>query len=108
MFPAIEFAVLFVIFVLALVAVGVAADLVNSGRAGRRLQEFRWGRFFVRIWLLATIAWIYALIWLGDALDFTALISAAALPSGFAFVFGIAVRRVIIGSPNDPPHPRPE
>jgi hypothetical protein len=97
MYPVVEFAALFVIFVTCLVAVGVAADLVNSGRAGRRLKEFRWGRFFLRLWLLATIAWMYALIWLGDSWDSTSLMSAVVLRSGFAFVFGIALRRVTIG-----------
>jgi hypothetical protein len=103
MVPVAEFAALFVIFVSCLVAVGVAADLVNTGRAGRRLKDFRWGRFFVRLWILATIAWMYGLIWLGESWDFPSLISAVALPSGFALVFGIAVRRVIIGPQSDPP-----
>jgi hypothetical protein len=52
---------------------------------------------------LATIAWTYGLIWLGDSWDFTSLMSAIVLPSGFAFVFGIAVRRVIIGPQSDQP-----
>jgi hypothetical protein len=103
MLPVFEFAAIFVFFVSCLVAVGVAADMVNSGRAGRWLKNFGWGRFFLRLWLLATIAWTYGLIWLGDSWDFTSLMSAIVLPSGFAFVFGIAVRRVIIGPQSDPP-----
>ena len=103
MFPVVEFAVIFVAFVSCLVAVGIAADLVNTGRAGRRLKNFRWGRFFFRLWILATIGWMYGLIWLGDSWDFASLISAVVLPSAFAFVFGIAVRRVMIGAQGDPP-----
>jgi hypothetical protein len=103
MVPIFEFAAIFVIFVSCLVAVGVVADKVNTGRAGQRLKKFRWGRFFLRLWILATIVWMYGLVWVGDTWDLPSLMSAVVLPSGFAFVFGIAVRRVIIGPQIDPP-----
>jgi hypothetical protein len=101
MLPVIEFAALFALFVSCVVAVGVAADIVNTGRAGRRLKNFRWGRFFLRLWILATIAWMYGLVWLAEFWDLPSLISAAMLPSAFALAIGIAVRWLIIG-PSDP------
>jgi hypothetical protein len=102
MFPIIEFSALFALFVACVVAVGVAAELVNTGRAGQRLKSFRWARFFLRLWILATIAWMYGLLWFGDSLDFPSLISAVVLPSGFALAIGVAMRWVIVGPSSDP------
>ncbi len=83
-----------VVFIAAVVAAGVVAEAIWSGRAGPVLAHFRWGRFFLALWAVATIAWALVLMRLMGTADLLRLLSAAALPSGFVLALGVGLRWV--------------
>lgn len=87
------------LFIAAVVAAGVVAEAIWSGRAGPRLAHFRWGRFFLGLWVVTTIVWALALVRLMGTADLPRLLSVAALPSGFMLALGIALRWVFAELP---------
>jgi hypothetical protein len=87
------------VFIAAVVAAGVVAEAIWSGRAGPHLAHFRWGRFFLALWAIATIAWALVLVRLMGTADLLRLLSAAALPSAFALALGVGLRWVFAELP---------
>jgi hypothetical protein len=87
------------VFIAVVVAAGVVAEAVWSGRAGPRLAHFRWGRFFLALWAMATIACTLVLVRLMGTADLPRLLSLAALPSGFALALGVGLRWVFAELP---------
>lgn len=87
------------VFIAAVVAAGVVAEAIWSGRAGPVLAQFRWGRFFLALWAIATIVWAALLVSLMGAANLPRLLSTAALPSGFALALGVALRWVFAELP---------
>jgi hypothetical protein len=87
------------VFVAAVVAAGVVAEAIWSGRAGPALAHFRWGRFFLGLWAVATIVWALALMRLMGTGDLPRLLSAAALPTAFVLTLGVGLRWVFAELP---------
>jgi len=86
-------------FIAAVVVAGVVAEAIWSARAGPVLAHFRWGRFFLAFWAIATIVWAAMLVGFMGTASLPRLFSTAALPSGFALALGIALRWVFAGLP---------
>jgi hypothetical protein len=101
MAEALLIAVLVVLFIAAVVAAGILAEIVWSGRAGARLAHFRWGRFFLTLWAAATALWAFVLVRVIGVSDLSWLASAIGLPSAFLLALGVALRWVFAELPRN-------
>jgi hypothetical protein len=92
-------ALLVVLFIAAVVAAGVLAEIIWSGRAGPRLAHFRWSRFFLTLWVAGTAIWAFILVRVVGITDPPSLVSAIGLPSAFSLALGVALRWVFAELP---------